>query len=79
MSLNVKVSLFGQQDKDFQWISVGEGSKKLRSFLKDLIDQKSVKFIQDGCVVIINNELITGNRILLEGDEIKIFPMLHGG
>jgi sulfur carrier protein ThiS len=79
MSLKVKLFLFGQKDKDFQWISVGEGSKKLRSFLKDLIDQKSVKFIQDGCVVIINDELITADKTLQEGDEIKIFPMLHGG
>jgi molybdopterin converting factor small subunit len=79
MSLKVKLFLFGQKDKDFQWISVGEESKKLRSFLKELIDQQSVKFIQDGCVVIINDELITDDRALEEGDEIKIFPMLHGG
>ena len=79
MSLKVKLLLFGQKDKDFQWISVGEESKKLRSFLKELIDQQSVKFIQDGCVVIINDELITDDRALEEGDEIKIFPMLHGG
>jgi molybdopterin converting factor small subunit len=79
MSLKVKLFFFGQKDKDFQWISVGEGSKKLRSFLKDLTDQKSVKFIQDGCVVVINDELITADRVLQEGDEIKIFPMLHGG
>jgi molybdopterin converting factor small subunit len=79
MSLKVKLFLFGQKDKDFQWISVGEGSKKLRSFLKELNNQKSVKFIQDGCVVIINDQLITDDRALEEGDEIKIFPMLHGG
>jgi molybdopterin converting factor small subunit len=79
MSLKVKLFLFGQKGKDFKWISVGEGSKKLRSFLKDLSDQISVKFIQDGCVVIINDELITDDRILQEGDEIKIFPMFSGG
>lgn len=79
MSLKVKLFLFGQKDKDFQWISVGEGSKELRSFLKDLTDQISANFIQDGCVVIINGQLITEDRVLLEGDEIKIFPMLHGG
>ena len=79
MSLKVKLFLFGQKEKDIQWISVREGSKTLRSFLKDLSDQKSVKFIQDGCVVIINDELITDDRVLQEGDEIKIFPMLQGG
>ena len=79
MTLKVKLFLFGQTEKDFQWISVREGSRKLRSFLKDLADLKSVKFIQDGCVVIINDELITDDRVLQEGDEIKIFPMLHGG
>jgi sulfur carrier protein ThiS len=79
MSLKVKLFLFGQKDKDFQWISVGEGSNNLKSFLKDLTHQRSVKFIQDGCVVIINSQLITEDRVLQEGDEIKIFPMLHGG
>lgn len=79
MSLKVKLFIFGQKDKDFHWISVGERSENLKSFLKDLTDQKSVKFIQDGCVVIINDQLSTDDRRLQEGDEIKIFPMLHGG
>jgi sulfur carrier protein ThiS len=79
MSLKVKLFFFDQKDTDFQWVSVNEGSEKLRSFLKDLNDLRSVKFIQDGCIVIINGKLITGDRILQEGDEIKIFPMLHGG
>jgi sulfur carrier protein ThiS len=44
-----------------------------------LSDLNSVKFIQTGCVVAINGELVTDDRELQEGDEIKIFPMLHGG
>jgi sulfur carrier protein ThiS len=79
MALKVKLFIFSQKEKDFQWISVREGSNKLRSFLKDLSDLNSVKFIQTGCLVVINGQPVTDDRELQEGDEIKIFPMLHGG
>lgn len=79
MAIKVKLFIFNQGKKDFQWILVREGSNKLRSFLKDLSDQNLVKFIQNGCVVIINGQPVTDDSELQEGDEIKILPMLHGG
>ena len=51
MTLKVRLFLFGQAEKDFQWISVREGSEKLRSFLADVTHQPAAKFIRDGCVV----------------------------
>lgn len=79
MALKVKLFIFSQKEKDFQWISVREGFNNLRFFLKDLSDLNLLKFIQNGCVVIINGQPVTDDRELQEGDEIKILPMLHGG
>ncbi len=79
MVLKVKLSIFYQKEKDFQWISVPDGSNKVRSFLKDVSDQNLAKFIQAGCVVIINGPPVTEDVELKDGDEIKILPMLHGG
>jgi molybdopterin converting factor small subunit len=79
MSLKVKLFIFGQKNRDFQYVPIKKGSEKLRSFLKELSDQKSVPFIRDGCLVIINDQLVTEDKVLRDGDEIKLFPMLHGG
>ena len=79
MSIAVNVRFFGGGSRDSRRILLEEDSKNLHALLKSLAKEKATTYIGDGCVVTINEKLITDDVELEDKDEIRIMPMLHGG
>jgi molybdopterin converting factor small subunit len=79
MSIAVNVRFFGGSSRDSRKILIEEDSRNLRVLLKLLAKEKATSYIEDGCVVTINNKLIADDVELMDKDEIRIMPMLHGG
>ncbi len=80
MSIVVSVRFFfGGSKRDSRRISLEEDARNLHALLKILATEKATSYIEDGCVVTVNNKLVTDDVELMDEDEIRIMPMLHGG
>jgi sulfur carrier protein ThiS len=79
MSIRVKVKLFGRKDKESKWVSLGGDSRHLRTLLEDLSKDEPTQYIQQGCITIVNKEIVVDDVELSDGDEIEILPMVQGG
>jgi molybdopterin converting factor small subunit len=79
MSIEVSVRFFGGSNRDSRRMLLEEDARNLHTLLKLLAKEAATAYIEDGCVVTINNKLITDDVELMDKDEIRIMPMLHGG
>ena len=76
MGIKVKVKLFGENGKE---VHLSDDAKNLRTLLEILSKDKRAKYIEDGCITIVNKEPIVDDIELSDGDHIDILPILQGG
>jgi molybdopterin converting factor small subunit len=77
IELKVKIKIFGEEN--CKEIVINQDLVKLYDLLTLLLNEYKKKFIQDGCLVLINDKIIVDNLMLKNGDEIVIMPILGGG
>lgn len=75
--MKVKIKIFGEEN--CKEIVINQDLVKLYDLLTLLLNEYKKKFIQDGCLVLINDKIIVDNLMLKNGDEIVIMPILGGG
>jgi sulfur carrier protein ThiS len=76
MGIKVKVKLFGENGKEMH---LSDDANNLRTLLEILSKDKRAKYIEDGCITIVNKEPIVDDIELSDGDHIDILPILQGG
>ena len=76
MGIKVNVKLLGENGKE---IHLSDNAKNLRALLEILSKDKKARYIEDGCITIVNKEPVVDNIELSDGDHIDILPMIQGG
>ena len=79
MGVNIRLWLFGQKSDKMRNLLLPKYCIDVKGMLKYLCEEGVVSYLNNGCVVFVNDELTSENRELKSGDEVKIVPMLHGG
>ena len=79
MPMRVKVKIFADHDRSFRWIRLADNASTLRTLLNILSRGREKDFLQQGCITVINGDVIVGDKELFEGDEIEVLPMIQGG
>ena len=76
MGIKVKVKLFGENEKG---VHLSDDASNLRALLEILSKDKKARYLDSGCITIVNKEPIVDDIELSDGDQIDILPMVQGG
>lgn len=76
MGVRVRVRLLGE--REFREVPL-EGGGRLRDLLAEVERRQPGGGLREGAYVIVNNQVTVGDRLLADGDEVVIMPLLVGG
>jgi len=79
MAVKIKLRVFGRGAEGVKWLTLEEESPRLRALLDDLSKLSDTKFIEQGCITIVNKKPVVGDVELSDGDELEILPAVQGG
>ena len=76
MGIKVTVKLFGKNETE---VHLSDGASNLRALMEILSEDKKTRYLESGCITIVNRELIVEDIELSDGDHIDILPIVQGG